>query len=147
MYAYLKDGVLCVSLFKENVPEGVEYVEVSAPSADWVVLDNGQIKVLTEEEYNARLLQEKKSKLIIFSKEIAKQKIEAKYPTYKQLNIIRQAKNYTQEDLQTMNDYIDTIREEQNKFEMNINQALTLEDLNQIEKELEQWQKHGGTVN
>jgi len=62
VYAFIHPDlrILCCALLPEAVPEGVEYVELEVENPDDVVLDNGQIRVKTEEE---KIREEKERKL------------------------------------------------------------------------------------
>ena len=51
---------LCCALIREAIPQGVEAVELEVSSPDDIILDNGKIRLKTEEE---KLAEEKQKKL------------------------------------------------------------------------------------
>ncbi len=55
IYAYIHNNTLCCSLFKENVPAGIEYITLDC-SHDDVYLDNGEIKIKTSAQKDNELL-------------------------------------------------------------------------------------------
>jgi mevalonate kinase len=59
-YIHPQLNILCCALLPEEVPEGVQAVELEVASPDDVVLDNGQIRLKTEAE---KLAEEKQRKL------------------------------------------------------------------------------------
>jgi len=63
-YIHPQAKILCCALLPEAVPEGVEAVELEVESPEDVILENGKIRVKTEEERLAeRIKDEKERKL------------------------------------------------------------------------------------
>jgi hypothetical protein len=82
IFAYLHPelNILCCALLPEAVPQGVNAVELEVESTDDIILDNGQIRVKTEQEK----LQDKKQELLQKLSNEAKAYIEKYYPELKQ---------------------------------------------------------------
>lgn len=82
IWAYLHPelNALYWALSKEAVPQGVNAVELEVESTDDIILDNGQIRVKTEQEK----LQDKKQELLQKLSNEAKAYIEKYYPELKQ---------------------------------------------------------------
>lgn len=82
IWAYLHPelNVLYWALSKEAVPKGVEAIEFDVESTDDIILDNGQIRVKTEQEK----LQDKKQELLQKLSNEAKDYIGKYYPELKQ---------------------------------------------------------------
>lgn len=61
VFAYIHPqlNTLCCALLPEAVPQGVNAVELEVESADDIILDNGQIRVKTEQEKLEELKQTK----------------------------------------------------------------------------------------
>ena len=79
-YIHPELNTLCCALLPEAVPQGVEYVELEVETPEDVILDNGQIRVKTEQEK----LQDKKQELLLKLSNEAKAYIEKYYPELKQ---------------------------------------------------------------
>ena len=60
---------------------------------------------------------------ITSAKMLANWAISGVYPEYKQINIIRQGSGYTQQDLVSMNAFIDAVRARCDKYEAEIESA------------------------
>jgi hypothetical protein len=59
VWAYVNEqGTLCCAFLKESVPANVRAVELEVESPDDVILNNGQIRVKTEQEKIERMKQE-----------------------------------------------------------------------------------------
>jgi len=82
VFAYIHPqlNTLCCALLPEAVPQGVNAVELEVESTDDIILDNGQIRVKTEQEK----LQDKKQELLQKLSNEAKAYIEKYYPELKQ---------------------------------------------------------------
>ena len=65
VYAYIHPelNILCCALLPEAVPEGVEAIEFEVESPADVILDNGQIRLKTEQEKLNELKQAKLAQL------------------------------------------------------------------------------------
>lgn len=73
----------------------------------------------------------KQEKLNILNSETQKF-IYAKYPIYKQLNIINPLNDYTDKDRNTMNEFINEVRSKNHKFIEQINNCISKEELELI---------------
>lgn len=74
-----------------------------------------------------------KNRILEVLKKKVNERIESSYPLYKQINI-NELKGYSEEDKNSMWIFINSIREETNNIENQINNATTLKQLKEIEK-------------
>ena len=65
VYSYIHPelNILCCTLLPEAIPEGVEAIEFEVESLSDIILDNGQIRLKTEQEKLNELKQEKLNQL------------------------------------------------------------------------------------
>ncbi len=70
VYAFIHPELktLCCAILPEAIPQGVEYVELEVESPDDVILDNGKIRLKTE---NEKLMEEKERKLAELKRYVA----------------------------------------------------------------------------
>jgi hypothetical protein len=136
VWAYIHPDlrILCCALLKENVPEGVNAVELEVESPDDIVLDNGQIRVKTEaeklEEERQRKLEELKRYVAILlsrSDYIVIRIAEAE--TLGNTEVVEQLKQKYANQLQQR----EAIRQWNEQMKQAIRNAETLEELRQIE--------------
>lgn len=99
---------------------------------------NGKVVEMTFlEEIELQKLQEqqieklKQEKLTLLDNETQKF-IYAKYPVHKQLNIINPLNDYSEEDRNNMNEFINSIRSKNHSFVEQINNCTTKEELGLI---------------
>lgn len=114
------------------------YIVFNEEKKIWEYEENEQTeqKRLIEEEKeklekNKTLEELKQEKLNILDNETQKF-IYAKYPIHKQLNIINPLNDYSEEDRNNMNEFINSIRGKNHKFVEQINNCTTKEELDLI---------------
>ncbi len=96
--------------------------------------ENNLIEVdINEIVSNSIQLNFTKNRILEVLKKKANEHIESSYPLYKQINI-NELKGYSEEDKNSMWIFINSIREETNNIENQINNATTLKQLKEIEK-------------
>lgn len=77
-------------------------------------------------------LEELKQEKLNFLNNETQKFIYTKYPIYKQLNIINPLNDYSEEDRNNMNEFINSIRSKNHKFVEQINNCTTREELDLI---------------
>ncbi len=126
--------ILCCALLPDAVPEGVKAIELEVQTPDDVVLDNGQIRVKTEEE---KLTEEKERRLVELKNYVATMLKQTDYIIVKiaeaevkedKIEAERLKQKYAKQ-LQER----EAIRQWNEQMKQAIKDAKTLEELNQLE--------------
>ncbi len=136
VWAYIHPDlkILCCALLPEAVPPNVEAIELEVETPDDVLLDNGQIRVKTEEE---RLKQEKERKLAELKNYVASKLEETDYIIIRiaeaevkgdEIEVERLKQRYAKQLQQRQ-----AIREWNEQMKQAIRNAKTLEELRQLE--------------
>jgi glutathione synthase/RimK-type ligase-like ATP-grasp enzyme len=125
---------LCCALIREAIPQGVEAVELEVSSPDDIILDNGKIRLKTEEE---KLAEEKQKKLAELKSYVASMLSQTDYIVVRiaeaeaigNTEAVEQLKQRYAKQLQERQ----AIREWNEQMKQAIRNAKTLEELRSIE--------------
>jgi len=132
-YVHPELKVLCCALLPEAVPEGVRAIEVEVESPDDVVLDNGRIRLKTEEE---KVDEEKQRKFLELKNYVASLLVPTDYIVTKiaeaqirgDVEEVEMLKQRYEEQLQRR----EAIRQWNEQMEQVIENAASLEELREI---------------